>query len=119
MEWNVESLNALFDIKDGLETLTLSEEDLLPVKSYWEGRPGMHSEEGKRDIAEAIRKRDSRYWRLTHKDGSIEEVYNLEKYCRDRGWYSGNLFKLGKIDKKGYVVKCRYGVIKLEELNKE
>ena len=117
MYWNAEMLNAVFNIDDEL-ILELTDEDLEEVESNWKGRPGMHSEEGRKLIGEAVRKRNSQTYRLEFKDGTIKVVHNLEEYCRQRNISSGTLSKVGKIDHKGYMVKSRYGIVKVEKLNK-
>ena len=52
MEWNVESLNALFDIEDGLETIELSESDLEAISwSNFSRKGAKHTEDAKEAIS--------------------------------------------------------------------
>ena len=114
MLYDESDLNTIFGI-EGEDIMEM--DDYEPVYSNFRGRPGMHSEEGKRDIAKAVGERSSVWWRLHYKDGTSEEVYNLEKWCRDKGWDASNLKQVGKprSNGKGYI-RSYHGIIRYEQL---
>jgi hypothetical protein len=78
-----------------------------PNKKYKHARRGTSfSEEHKQKLSKSHigHERCAKMWRVTHPDGRVETIRNLEKFCREHGFVtSSNLAQRGK--SKGYKAK--------------
>lgn len=74
------------------------------------------TEEGRRGISNSVRNRCSKEWKLYYDDGKIENVYNLENWCKERNYDPNNLRKVGKMQPRGYICRSYKNIIKVENL---
>lgn len=78
--------------------------------NIWIGRT--HSESAKRKMSHSKKNTSNaaKFWVVTHPDGQEENIYNMEKFCREHGLAASNLHKVTKgliKQHKGY--KLRHG----------
>jgi len=74
------------------------------------------TEDGRKRISNSVRDRCSKRWKLYYENGKVENVHNLEKWCRERNYDPNNLRKVGKIQARGYIYRSYRGIIKVEDV---